>query len=428
MSGLKYNFSIGKFKTFIPFALLAIIYLAFKSDTSGFGDALGFLTTVTIGYDIGTNTTNHFLYVNLMSAFANNIPGGTLFDKSVYFSIIFSLATLAQIFRIIYLITKDTRASLAAIIMLGLSFTYWRQSEIIEVYTFNNFLFTSMLYYIIKDFFDKGKKNALIVSIFFGFALLAHIQNILLIPFYLLYLYLSIYPDYRKISAAIFLTVGIASVLILVPLIWKTNSLLSVFFENENFLAKATSFDLSILLKGILKSIGYFFYNFLFFSFFIIHGCYILFKNDKKLFFILSLAFLPFWAFACRYDVPDNYVFFLSSYIVLTIMSGYSFSFWIKKYKYAYYLIPVQLLSFPLVYFLIWQISLKVPQLKSLNEAKAYKGGLKYLLWPGMKDNGDLVKLSKEIYLTGKKPDNFEEFEWNYKVAIKYLKITGEIK
>lgn len=411
------------------FIFLALIYWIFRSRVIGYGDALGFYIKAADSFTLKTTVLAHFLYLNLLSLFMRASLLCSSFDLAVIFSIVFSLATLYQLYRIVKLQTDNLYASLTVVIMLGLSFTYWRQTEIIEVYPFNNFLFISLLWYVLKDIKTDSNKSVYIVSILLGLCLLAHIQNILLFPFFLLYLFFSCRKNYKKMALAVAITLGISSILILIPLIWETNTLLSVLFHNEHFKEKSLSLDKYIVLNGIVKSIGYFFYNFLMASFFILHGLYVLYKKDKKLSILFALVYLPFWAFACRYDVPDNYVFFLTPYIVLAIISGYSFDHWMKRRSYSFLWIPAMAIGIPLTYFLVWQLSLKIPQLNSLDHAKAYKGGLKYLLWPGMKNNGgDLLKQSKEIYLSGDKPASFHEFEWNYDTAIKYLKQKGELK
>lgn len=130
------------------------------------------------------------------------------------------------------------------------------------------------------------------------------------------------------------------------------------------------------------------------------------------------------------YDVPDNYVFFIPSYQCLVIFAGIYISSLDNKLtfqKIHICLFVTILLSFS-IYFITKEISYKTSYLSELNYKKSYKGGLNYLLWPGMKNNDDLLKLSKQIYITGIKPNGFEEFEWNYNQAIEYLKIKKEIK
>jgi hypothetical protein len=393
----------------------------------GFGDSMGFLTSVTIGRDLATNATNHFLYVNLVAAFSQFLPSGSLFGNSVLFSIICSVITIYIVYKTALLISANNSVSLSAAVMLALSFTYWRQTEIIEVYTCNNMFFTGMLYFVTKDIYSGENRNQLPVTMFYGIALLVHIQNILLIPFYLIYLWQVSGKNYLKILVNLIVLGLVSSVLIIIPLVWKTNSVISVFFD-DNFQDKATEIQLTVVLKGLLKSIGYFLYNFHLWTFFILHGIYLLFRKNKQYFILLVIAAVPFWGFACRYDVPDNYVFFQQAYICMVIASVFSLQYWLCKFT-ALKLLPfITILCFPLFYWITWNFSLKVKELDDLNRQKAYKGGLKYLLWPGMRANGgDLLKISKEIYSSGIKPESFREFEWNYNIAVNYLELTGQL-
>jgi hypothetical protein len=190
---------------------------------------------------------------------------------------------------------------------------------------------------------------------------------------------------------------------------------------------KVIELDFKKIVMGLLKSFGFFFYNFSIFAYFIFHGWYLLYK-DKRKFLLLITAILPFWAFALQFGVPDSYVFFLQPYIVMILISSYSYQYWIEKFYILKVLCFVQLILLPLFYFAVWKISLRIPQLQGLDTSKAYKGGLKYLLWPGMRDNIDFLQLSKDIYETRNKPESFEEFQWNYNQAVIFLKDNKAIK
>jgi len=151
--------------------------------------------------------------------------------------------------------------------------------------------------------------------------------------------------------------------------------------------------------------------------------------RDKKLFWLLVTGILPFWLFAMRFDVPDNYVFFLQSNMLFIVFGGYSLAYWFEKnHHFSLIILAVVFLSFPVIYYSTYKSAEKIPALKTIEQGKAYKGGLKYLLWPGMKNNVDLVELSRKIYLSGKTPDHFSEFEWNYVQVVDYLREKGELK
>lgn len=416
------------FPAIIALIIIATIYILFMAETVGYGDGLGFLITVMNGYEPATNATGHFLYVNIMSFFVHNLPGGTLILKCVLFSILFSVLTLIQVYRTCNLLTTSRIAALASTVLLALSFTYWRQTEIIEVYMFNNFFFATLLFYVLEDLKTGTNKNNIKSSIVLGLSLLGHIQNLLLGLFFLYYLILTNGVKAKPVIKSGFIVGGIASLLILIPLIFNTNSIQSVFFQNDLFQSKATDYDFYMLFRGFAKSIVYLLYNFLFFIPFLIHGAWLQFKENKKHFMLFMLAILPFWAFAAKYDVPDNYVFFLQAYIILVILSTKSFTTFISVYpKVKRAIVPAIFILLPLTYFSAWKTAKALPQLRELDSYKSYKGGVKYLTWPGMKDTGDLLETTKEIYLTGKKPPAFQEFKWTYDQALIFLISRGEI-
>lgn len=78
--------------------------------------------------------------------------------------------------------------------------------------------------------------------------------------------------------------------------------------------------------------------------------------------------------------------------------------------------------SGPLWYVLSVKVADSFAYFDTLKSSKAYKGGLTYLLWPGMRNNVSLLELSNKIAFMPTKPFYFDEMEWNYNQAIMYLK------
>ena len=414
---------------FIAFLIVASLYCYYRSTSIGFGDSLGLMLNAEKGFNPATQANGHFLYQNLLHLFILILPFGTMFFKASLFSIIFSVLTMLMVYKSVKMLTGNYMTGLISATVFALSFVNWRQTEIIEVYTLNNFLFALMLYYVLKDISGGGNRHQKQAAIVFGLAFLAHIQNILLIPFYLLYLWLINKGQLKKCTIPLIITIAIASPLILIPLIFDTNSILSVFFQNNDIGSLVTSLVLKTFITGFIKSIGYFIYNFLLYGFFVIYGLRVVYQKNKSLFWLLLTGILPFWLFAMKFDVPDNYVFFLQANMLCIILGGYSLSFWLEKVPhYSLLFLVAVFLSFPSIYYFTYTSAEKIPVFKKVEERKAYKGGLKYLLWPGMRNNADLIELSRKIYLSGKKPDSFSEFEWNYVQAVEYLQKKGELK
>ena len=419
-------------KKHIPFItvllLLACIYLYFLNTSVGFGDSLGYLSTAEKGFILNTCANNHFLYLNFLHLLLLITPFINPFYAASLVSVIFSLLSFLFLYRTVKQLVRQEAAALAAATIFALSFVNWRQTEIIEVYTLNNFIFTAMLYHMVMNLSYHIPKRVYIISLLYGISLLIHIQNILLFPFFLLYLYFLKPLKPQQLFIAFALPFVLASPLILIPVLAHTNTVASVFFQNTGFTEISLAFSMHTALKGFVMSLGYFFYNFMLFGIMIIHGVIIIYKKDRKIFWLVLAGVLPFWLFAMRYDVPDNYVFFLQVNILFTIAGAFGLEYWLNKIpKYQWVMVLCLCLLLPAIYFTCRETAPYVPSINKVAENKAYKGGAKYLFWPGMRNNANLLDLSKQIYFSGNKPPNFGEFEWNYNQAVEYLKEKGEL-
>ncbi|MCB0852322.1 MAG: hypothetical protein KDD63_08880, partial [Bacteroidetes bacterium] len=115
---------------------IAIVYLLTRSSYPGFGDSIGFLLFAERGFDLATNATSHFLYTNVNHLALVLFPQANPVSVLVGVSLIFSLFCVIFTYKYIKLISKDTFNTLVPLLIFALSFTWWRQSVIVEVYTF----------------------------------------------------------------------------------------------------------------------------------------------------------------------------------------------------------------------------------------------------------------------------------------------------
>ncbi|MFN3404016.1 MAG: protein O-mannosyl-transferase family [Cytophagaceae bacterium] len=412
----------------LVFACLFCIYLYNGSTSMTFGDSLGFYKAAEQGYELSTAAVSHFLYANAFALFYKSTPFSIYFS-GILFSILSSIIALYFLYKTIFTLTQNKITALCSVVVMGLSFTFWRQTEIIEVYSFNNLFFSILLYLTICDLINNKNDNNYATSIIYGLILIIHIQNILLIPFFFIYL---IHSNNYQINLNTIYSVSIVtlifSILLIIPLIYQTNTISSIFFQNKEIGEKVLGLEFTTFLKGGIKSLGYLAYNFHIFIIFFILGLIRIYNTNKKFFILIISGILPFWGFAMRFDVPDNYVFFLQPYFLLVIAGAIAGNDLIKKTK-LHFLIPVSLtLIIPVFYYSLYLTAIKVSFLKELHEKKLYKGGLKYLTWPGMRNNPNMLDYCKIIYLSDSKPENFTEFEWNYYSAIEYLDKKGELQ
>lgn len=409
---------------YLVLSAVAVQYLLTRNPHVNFGDSLGFLVFAVEGWDLHTNATSHFLYNNLNHLAVLLLPNWDPVRLLTGLSTVYALLTLLQVYRTALMLHSDRLAAALATTVLGLCFTYWRQSVIIEVYSLNSLLVASMIFHLLKSRSGESKDQALAVSVWYGLSLLTHIQNILLLPVYLLFLWYRPVQSRKLTSLGVAVWISISSILVLLPVFLKTHSIASVFFDNQ-YQATVLSLNIRDLGIGTLRSLGYLVYNFHIFLLCIGYGIRHLYQQDKQLLTFAALFGLPIWLFAMRYNVSDNYVFFLTPYLVLALISTFGFAAlltWMRPSR--FWLLAGSVAVIPaVVYGLVLVAALQIPQIQKFNEQAKPKGGLAYYLWPGQSSSADPLELAVEIYRHPNisQASIFPGFD-RYEYAIRYLK------
>lgn len=401
------------------FGFLTVIYLVNRSPHPGFHDSLSWLFGAVDGFDFNTNATSHFLYRNVLYILASALPFISPITLLTLFTVLFSLLCLWRIYQIVQIWFPGQFPGLFVVLLLGLSFTWWQQSEIIEVYTFNSFFFLSFLLYAFRDI-QAGERNRVVwVGVWLAIGLLTHIQHILSIPFFLWYVLFAPVKPGKRILA---LSLPVLSFLLLLVPVWilHLHSVSAIFFDNH-FRSNVMEVQFMDLVKSGVSSIGFFCYNFHVFAVFILIGIYQLFKTERKSFWAWLIILGPYLAFALKYNVSDAHIFFLPTYLLLGIASSWGWhAIWEEK-KRPRWIAMTALLVFPiLLYSTAFFVGNRVPQLEDLKAKKAYKGGIAYFIFPGKRQAKDPLALAQEMRETGTLPAHASE--WNVPNAVAYLK------
>ncbi len=414
----------------LPYLVLSAVaaqYLLTHNPHVNFGDSLGFLVFAVEGWDLNTNATSHFLYNNLNHLAVLLLPNWDPVRVLTGLSSTYAVLALLQVYRSALLLQSNKLAAALATAVLGLCFTYWRQSVIIEVYSLNSLLVASMIFYMLKARSGESKDQVLAVSFWYGLSLLTHIQNILLLPVYLLFLWYRPMQSHKLTALGVALLLVISSVLILLPIFLKTHSIASVFFDNQ-YQDTVLSLNMRDLGMGTLRSFGYLAYNFHIFLLCIGYGIWYLFNQEKQLLAFTALFGLPIWLFAMRYNVSDNYVFFLTPYLVLALISTFGFAEflrWLRPTRF-WVLTGLVVLTPAIVYSLVLVVALQIPKIREFDKQAQPKGGIAYYLWPGQHSSIDPLELATEIYQHPNISQDsiFPGFD-RYEYAIRYLKNRG---
>ncbi|CAD7809205.1 hypothetical protein CHRY9390_01959 [Chryseobacterium aquaeductus] len=368
----------------LVFIVFFFIYYIGSFSKIAFGDCIGFVLDaekrefLTIATPLA-----HFLYVNTAVFFTKFLNFDSV-SVMRFMSIIPAAFTASALFYLIKEFIEENWIAVTSVFVFGLGFTFWRSAETVEVYTFNALWVILFFIYAIKSLKSNSQKHIVAVGILLSISFWVHIQNIMLIPAYLVFLYL-LKSERRSII------LSFISFIFIFSLMFYTNHLNNIelkytFTSNDGpWVQDTLQQSFSDLVKDVVKSLLFLIYNFNVFIVFAIFGMIHLFKNNKKSFLFFSIASVFTLGFATFYAVSDNYVFFISFYLIFTVfialgIKQLSSRYDLKKLIFAPLLIPF-------IYILSLYIVSSIPQGKKFHQEKLYKGGLSYYMLPWLTHN-----------------------------------------
>ena len=411
----------NKWLVFPILGVIAAVYVWHQSPYASFHDSLGFLYEAMHGFRLTTNATNHFLYINFQHVLLTLFSFADPVRVMTGVSFVSSLIALYILYRLCLQVTQHPFAAVAVLPVLAFSYTWWRQSEIIEVYTFHAII---LLFYMLLGMKDvlKGKSEHWVwISLLIGLGCLTHIQHVLSGPFFLYYL-LTGTLSWKQRGLAVAIAGGIFSLLLIPPLLLDAHPVISIFFESQ-FRDNVTGFDLYDLFKGTIKSLGFLAYNFHIFLLPMVIGAVQLWKHQRTAFWFLASFILPYYGFGMKYNVNDAYVFFLSSYLPLSVCIAVGIDHLIQKKKALLYLaLPFVLLASPMLYSGVLWTTQQLPTAKIMEQKKEYKGGMKHLFWPGKRYANDPLEMARSL-----DPADTNTVEWNLVMALKVLEEMDKV-
>ncbi|SEM19243.1 Protein of unknown function [Chryseobacterium taichungense] len=401
------------------FIAFLLIYYAGSFSKIPFADCVGFaLTTELDTFETVASSTSHILYSN--TAILINKLAGLGSIESNRCLVIFSAAfAVAFVYMTVRNLTKINWAAIVAAIVFGFSFTFWKNAEIIEVYTYNAFWLTLFYLCVINSFvLEKKKAYIILAGIFLGISIWLHIQNFLLIPAYLLLLFY-----FRAEKAGIiysFIAFSVIFSLLFIVNYSQGYPLSSPFSSNQgHWVEESFKKTFSQYLMDIVKSVVYLLYNFTVFVIVGIIGIIMLYKDNRKMFNVFLLASVLIYGFATFYAVTDNYIFFLPFNIIFALAIGYG----LTSGKYLFFKkLSWICLFIPAFYYLFFSIALYTPQGKAFDNFKSYKGGLSYYMLPWMCNNKGILEFVIDKK-TAPEPINWMTYSAN--IYIKKLKEKG---
>jgi len=400
---------------FLLFIAFTTIYYLGSFTRIPFADCVGFILTTEIGdFATSATATSHFLYVNT-AILIKNIFGLNGIEANKVLVILSGAASVALVYFSVLSLRATQLMSIVAAIVFGFSFSFWRNAEIAEVYTYNSFWICLFFLCLIRSFYTDKKIYIILSGLFFGISLWVHIQNILMIPAFLLFIYhFRQEKKYAFISlvlfGSLFSFLFILNYLQGLPLNSPYSS------DQGHWVEDSFKKSFSQYFFDLIKSVLYLVYNYTIFIFFGIIGIIALYQENKKMFYVFLLGSVFVYGFSTFYAVSDNYVFFLPFNIIFAIAIGFGFSKKVEifnKLKYACLLIPA-------FYIAAFTIVGQTEKGKEFDDFKAYKGGLNYYLLPWLNDNKGILE-----FVIDKKTAT-EAVNWMTASAEDYIKVLKE--
>ncbi|KMQ59364.1 hypothetical protein ACM46_19825 [Chryseobacterium angstadtii] len=372
------------------FIIFLAVYFAGTFTKVPFADCIGFVFEAEKGEYIPIATaTTHFLYINTI-IFIERLTGFDAIEASRLLIIISGAATVPVIYLTVKTLTKAEWVSLTAAFVFGFSFSFWRNAEIVEVYTYHSFWISLFFFSIIKSFTEHKKKYIAAAGLFLGISLWVHIQNILLIPAFLIFLFY--FRNEKKYAYSSLLVFGILFLSLFILNTSQGYPFNSVYTSDRGHWVE-DSFKKTFMqyVKDFFQSFAYLIYNFNVFTFFGVTGAIMLYRLDRKMFFVFLAGSVCVYGFSTFYAVSDNYVFFLPFNNIFALSIGYGlyhskYTF-VRKYSWVCLLIP-------LGYLALYKTALLTEKGKEVHAFKKYKGGLNYYILPWMNDNEGILEFT----------------------------------
>jgi len=370
--------------TFLIFIVFLVIYYAGSFSKISFGDCIGFVVDVEKRQFLPDfMPLTHFLYLNTAIFFTKYLGMDSVFVMRIM-SVIPAAITVSLVFVLIKELVEENWIAIMSIFVFGFSFTFWRSAETVEVYTFNALWIILFLVYAVKSLKNNSKNYIITVGIILGLSFWVHIQNIMLIPAYLVLLYL-LKSDRKKAVISILSFLAVVSVMFIVNHLQGIEWKYTFASKKGPWVQDTFSQGFMDLMKDIVKAVAFLIYNFNIFILFSVTGIIYLYKNFKRESLFLITASLFTLGFATFYAVSDNYVFFIPFYLVFAVLIALGVKKWSEKYALRKLRFAPALI--PLFYIISLNVVSLIPQAQDFHKEKSYKGGLTYYMLPWLHNN-----------------------------------------
>lgn len=164
---------------FILLLLFSSLYIISSTKVLNSGDAGEFIVSAaTLGI---AHPPGYPLYLEILKLFSF-IPIGNMGFRMVLVSVLFAILSLFMVYKITHKLTNDKMASIFALVLLGVTYSFWGQAVVIKFYPLNLFLILLIFFLGIKTITDGyDRRYQFLISLILGLTLANHHTGFMMI-------------------------------------------------------------------------------------------------------------------------------------------------------------------------------------------------------------------------------------------------------
>jgi len=353
---------------------------------------------------------SHPLY-HLIGIGVKNISLGEFGYRVNLISAVCGAITVTNIFLLILLWLNCNFSAAIGAISLAVSWTFWQNACIAEVYTLYTALFTVELIFLLLYIKANHVKYLYLLAFFNGLAIANHMWAVIPLACYVVFLVIQFRQkqiNVKNILLAVFIwMIGAAPYeFLIIRNFLQTGDFIatmrSAFFGNRwSDIVLSTSVTSKIILENIMF-LGYNFPTPNILLFLVsMAGLYKVSDEKKYINMMLALLIL-FFLFAFRYKVPDRYAFFIPFYCLLSVFIGAGTYLFLKRFPKKVYIILILIFAFiPLpLYAVVPNIAENLNVNLGTNRAIPYRNEYTYFLRPWQMGNDGAQQFGLEALKT----------------------------
>ena len=328
---------------FVAVALPTALYLRTLAPTVYNIDSAEFATAAkTAGIP---HPPGYPLYIIIAHVFTW-LPVGDIGYRVNLLSAVFAAVALYFVYCIVLRLTRETVAALAATWTLGLSYPFWSNSVVAEVYTLDAALVSGMLLFLLRWNEGREIRDLVIAFALFGLSLTNRTTNLLSAPALALFVWPAWRAERARITGAAFAAIPPLSLYAFLPLRslggaayrWGSGYTLSaerrpidlgnpqLFWEYVTakvFRPLTQMYSWPDRLHEVLVFAGDFWAALLGGGVFVLAlGAVWLFLRQRRVALLIALVAGPNTLFFINYAAPDKDTMFLTAYVAAAILVG----------------------------------------------------------------------------------------------------------